>query len=600
MAGSSLPDDFDVVILGTGLVESITAAAFSRIGYKVLHMDKNCYYGSDVGSFTFKGLQERFSSKLLEDKSIDSEQLISPEERCIKLNIDSPNFSNYESQIFVPDEEPEEDSKEITEQDDKDAESSPKENREPSSVQDTDSDKDGKPCEKDIEKVTEKATCNQMKKEDSKTSKKLWTKQKMEKQDRHFNLDLNPRLLFCRGDMVDLLISSDVAKYVEFKTITRILTLQDNEIKKVPCSRADVFSSKDISMAEKRILMKFLQNTLKYKEQPEEYNSFSERPFREFLISKSLPDNIRHFIQYNIAMVDDETSTLIVCTNVLTAYIEYLPMLLTRVWIGLLNLFCAVFGGTYCLERTAANIITDESNQAIGIIDTTGQRIKCKHIIMNYSFASRSLLDEKIQRSEVSRAMIITDKSIKESKQEELTLMNIPKSSAKDCITIFEVPYAAAACPDGLNVVYISCSRDKTAREDLQPIANNFLNFETEKSEDKPNVVYSLFYNQSYYASEKITSEKCPKNVYITSELLGNLDLDDSVSKARLLFRNICETEEFLPKAPNPEDIIFDDPSEAKPADGFSEDVTKEDGEETNETNETNVPAPEQSAKDNA
>lgn len=41
-------EKFDVVIVGTGLSESIAAAAFSRIGKTVLHVDRNGYYGSEV------------------------------------------------------------------------------------------------------------------------------------------------------------------------------------------------------------------------------------------------------------------------------------------------------------------------------------------------------------------------------------------------------------------------------------------------------------------------------------------------------------------------------------------------------------------------
>lgn len=71
--------------------------------------------------------------------------------------------------------------------------------------------------------------------------KKEWTKSALKKEWRKFNLDLAPRLLYCRGSMVELLITSDIAKYCEFKTVTRMLTLLNGKLEKVPCSRADVF-----------------------------------------------------------------------------------------------------------------------------------------------------------------------------------------------------------------------------------------------------------------------------------------------------------------------------------------------------------------------
>ena len=44
-----------------------------------------------------------------------------------------------------------------------------------------------------------------------------WTKDKIINASRHFNLDLVPRLLYARGAMVDLLISSNISRYTEFK-----------------------------------------------------------------------------------------------------------------------------------------------------------------------------------------------------------------------------------------------------------------------------------------------------------------------------------------------------------------------------------------------
>lgn len=51
-----LPTEFDVVIIGTGLPESILAAACSRSGQRVLHVDSRSYYGGNWASFSFTGL----------------------------------------------------------------------------------------------------------------------------------------------------------------------------------------------------------------------------------------------------------------------------------------------------------------------------------------------------------------------------------------------------------------------------------------------------------------------------------------------------------------------------------------------------------------
>ncbi|KAH9040584.1 FAD/NAD-P-binding domain-containing protein [Lactarius hengduanensis] len=53
---SDLEGNFDVIILGTGLVESIAAAALSKAGVKVAHLDHNPYYGGDEASLTLDEL----------------------------------------------------------------------------------------------------------------------------------------------------------------------------------------------------------------------------------------------------------------------------------------------------------------------------------------------------------------------------------------------------------------------------------------------------------------------------------------------------------------------------------------------------------------
>ncbi|XP_015777589.1 PREDICTED: rab proteins geranylgeranyltransferase component A 1-like [Acropora digitifera] len=55
MVQDDLPEDYDVV-LGTGFPESVVAAALSRVGMKVLHLDRNDYYSDQWATFTFDSL----------------------------------------------------------------------------------------------------------------------------------------------------------------------------------------------------------------------------------------------------------------------------------------------------------------------------------------------------------------------------------------------------------------------------------------------------------------------------------------------------------------------------------------------------------------
>ncbi len=89
---------------------------------------------------------------------------------------------------------------------------------------------------------------------------------------RNFSIDITHQAVLASGWDVDLLIHSGVARYVEFKAIERIFIArqsingsasedakEDFKLEPVPCSRADVFSTCELSLIEKRLMMKFLR-----------------------------------------------------------------------------------------------------------------------------------------------------------------------------------------------------------------------------------------------------------------------------------------------------------------------------------------------------
>lgn len=49
---------FDVLVVGTGVTESVLSAALSRVGKRVLHIDTNAYYGAEWASLTLSELSQ--------------------------------------------------------------------------------------------------------------------------------------------------------------------------------------------------------------------------------------------------------------------------------------------------------------------------------------------------------------------------------------------------------------------------------------------------------------------------------------------------------------------------------------------------------------
>lgn len=106
-----LPTDHDVIVVGTGMPESIVAAAIARIGQRVLHLDKESHYGSLWANYNFTSLREwMFNAGATSQESPDVssfEALLNPGENCLITAHNHRSISNAKEIINVPDVIPE-------------------------------------------------------------------------------------------------------------------------------------------------------------------------------------------------------------------------------------------------------------------------------------------------------------------------------------------------------------------------------------------------------------------------------------------------------------------------------------------------------------
>ncbi|XP_065207193.1 rab proteins geranylgeranyltransferase component A 1 [Planococcus citri] len=533
-----LPSEYDVIVIGTGMAESIVAAAASRIGKKVLHLDRNDYYGGMWASFNFDALQKwleecRKPASKTESPTVDK-ALVKEGETLILSGNQFSTVGNIDEKWLIPEE-----------------------------------------SAKETEESQPEAEENK------------WNQSKIKSLSRKFNLDLAPKLLFSRGSLVDLLISSNIARYAEFRSVTRILTWFHDNLEAVPCSRADVFAAKDVSVIEKRLLMQLLQLCVEYKPDGNEFEGFKDKTFIEYLKSKNLTENILHYVLYAIAMSSEKTPCM---TSVERAqrFLSSLgrygntPFLWPMYGSGELPQcfcrLCAVFGGVYHLKRAADGIIvTGEGSSSVckGII-SDGQRLTTDHLVLDVPDAPPSFL-QKTPTGGLSRGVFITNKSILPSEKESLTLLQFPPGDGKEPITIIEVGPTTHACPSGLYIVHMTCKQYENAVEDLKPAVEKLLKVEKsngdfskaseedkEKTENRPQVLWTLYFNCPE-TSECDLSANVPKNVYLTSGPDLDIDFEFAVKQAKEIFTKMYPDAEFLPRAPDPEEIILDGDEETGP-----------------------------------
>ncbi|KAF5333064.1 hypothetical protein D9611_002343 [Ephemerocybe angulata] len=195
---------FDAIIVGTGLTESVLAAALSKAKYKVAHIDPNSYYGGN-------------------EASLSQDELLKWGEEVSRGR--HPLFSAY-----------------------------------------------------------------------SGSSETLPFS-------RQYSICLRPSVIPALGPLITGLIASGVSKYSGFKLLDSVsIYSPDGTIKPVPGSKEAVFNNKDISLIEKRRLMRFLTFAASDFEGKTEIQGKEDIPFREFLRTVfSLSENTVAVIVYSLA-----------------------------------------------------------------------------------------------------------------------------------------------------------------------------------------------------------------------------------------------------------------------------------------------------------
>ncbi|MBZ3871581.1 Rab proteins geranylgeranyltransferase component A 2 [Sciurus carolinensis] len=610
----TLPTEFDVVIIGTGLPESILAAACSRSGQRVLHIDSRSYYGGNWASFSFSGLlswlQEYQQNRDTEEESVAAWQhLIHETEEPITFCKKDETIQHIEVFCYASQDKednvqeigaPQKNTSSVASSTVMEPLSSaylPKESNssyftsyEISSKHTPKSDKDISLEVTDVKESLEKdKNCihtvsggskgeNKPTVEDNidESKKNRITYPRIVEEGRRFNIDLVSKLLYSQGSLIDLLIKSNVSRYAEFKNVTRILAFREGKVEQVPCSRADVFNSKELTMVEKRMLMKFLTFCLDYEQQPDEYQDFKECSFSEYLKTKKLTPNLQHFILHSIAMTSESSCTTLDGLKATKNFLQCLgrfgntPFLFPLYGQGEIPQcfcrMCAVFGGIYCLRHKVQCLVVDrESGRCKAIIDHFGQRINAKYFIVEDSYLSQETCSN-VQYKQISRAVLITDQSIlKTESDQQISILVVPPLESGTCsVRVTELCSSTMTCMKDTYLVHLTCASSKTAREDLESVVKTlftpFTETEAEKEElRKPRLLWALYFNMRDSSGISRSSyDGLPSNVYVCSGPDCGLGNEHAVKQAETLFQEIYPGEEFCPPPPNPEDIIFD------------------------------------------
>ncbi|CAJ0747633.1 3711_t:CDS:10 [Entrophospora sp. SA101] len=365
------------------------------------------------------------------------------------------------------------------------------------------------------------------------------------KESRLYYLDLAPKLVPCRGELVELLITSGVGRYIEFKALdkTYIYSEKEDNFDKVPCSKEDVFTSQTIPLIDKRKLMRYENKINKI--------GYREKTFISFLHEKfQIQDKLLSAILYSIALIRTEADVVNTLEGLEMTH-RYLKSIgrygnaaflvaLYGVGSEIVQGFCrvcAVYGGIYMLDHPVKHILIDENTKKFNsLIDVNDQQLSSTLLITSIDYIPINIIEEVKDKWEVtSRAIVIIDGYLHQDFGANMTIF--PPNSVnnnKYSITVLHQSFLTQTCPENKCVLHLSTKANKnSAKEDLFCALEKLINITNSVNRDddnsnKPSPLFTLFYQHK-----------------------------TATIKAKQIFHKICPNEEFLPHGPDPDEEEF-------------------------------------------
>ncbi|KAJ3734690.1 rab GTPase activator [Lentinula guzmanii] len=415
-----MDEEYDVIVLGTGLTECILSGLLSKEGKKVLHMDRNDYYGGDSASLNLTQLYRKFR----------------------------------------PGQEP--------------------------------------PAELG--------------------------------RDRDYAVDLIPKFIIASGELTQILVHTDVTRYLEFKQIAGSFVYRDGKISKVPSTEMEAVRSPLMGLFEKRRAKKFFEFLQNWKdEDPSTHQGINlDKDSMKTVYEKfGLEPGTQDFIGHAMALyLDDDYITkparpsydrIVLYTSSMARYGKS-PYIYPLYGLGELPQsfarLSAIYGGTYMLDKSIDEIVTDDQGKFVGV-RSGGETVKAKQVIGDPSYFGAGKQTEGklrvVEESKVIRAICVLKHPIPETEDSDSCQIIIPQNQVgrRNDIYIAMVSSTHNVCAKGIHIAIVSTivETDKPEVEIapglklLGPIHDKFVSISPVYTPTATGLDDNIFITQSYDAT---------------------------------------------------------------------------------------------------
>jgi len=320
---------------------------------------------------------------------------------------------------------------------------------------------------------------------------------------RDWNIDLIPKFIMANGKLVKILLKTKVAKYLEWKPIDGTYVFQMKEggmfskggatIQKVPSNDKEALHSDLMTFWEKKNCRNFFIFVQKYNpKDPKTYDGLDlfKQPFSAVVKKFDLAINTVDFIGHAVALyTNDEflTRPAIEAIDKIKLYMDSIgrygdnsPFIYPIYGLGGIpegfSRMCAIFGGTFMLNKDIDKVLFDADGKVCGVQSGT-EICKTKMLICNPTYAINTGLTNKVKSiGKVIRCICIMDHPIPGTgpKGKEISSVQIiipqRQLGRKSDLYVMMVSGIQQVCKSGFYIAIISgtCETENPEKE-LEP-----------------------------------------------------------------------------------------------------------------------------------
>lgn len=287
--------------------------------------------------------------------------------------------------------------------------------------------------------------------------------------DRDWCVDLIPKFLMANGELTNILVHTDVTRYIEFKQISGSYVYRSGRISKVPSNDSEALRSSLMGMFEKRRMKRFLEFIANYDDDnvsTHQNLDLDKNTMNEVYTHFGLESGTKDFVGHAMALWSNDDYLEEVARPTYERIILYVqsvakygksPYIYPLYGLGELPQgfarLSAIYGGTYMLDTPIDEVLYEDGKFA-GVITKEG---KAKAPIV---IADPTYFPEKVKKtgSKVIRAMCILDHPVPNTNDLDSLQIIIPQNQVgrKNDIYIAVLSDVHCVVPKGQYLAIVS------------------------------------------------------------------------------------------------------------------------------------------------